>query len=110
MIEAGERRRGGRGSGLEALLRSVARALAGGAADRFRESLLQAFRRVFRAAATGAVGTAMLIAAAVFLLIGGVEGLKAASLPSWAAYLVLGLTALAAGAFLLDRAGSRSDS
>ena len=110
MIRARVRRRPGRDSFMEDMLRSAGRSLGGGLVTRLREAVQDGVRQILRRLTTGALGTSMLITAAVFLLVAGVEGLKAASLPPWAAYLILGSVALVGGGLLLLKSRSRSDS
>ncbi len=53
------------------------------------------------------LAAALFITAAVFLLVGGVHGLREAGVPAWIAYLALGVVAILAGLILLR--SSRAD-
>ena len=110
MIRARVKRRPGGDSFLEDLLRSAGRSMGGGLIARLKEAVRDGVQEIVRRLTTGTVGLSMLVVASVFLLIAGVEGLKAASLPSWAAYLILGGVALLGGGILLLNTRSRSSS
>lgn len=74
------------------LFDELTRLLLDGVGASFRDLLRGAGRRVFLIGA----GLAALIAAVVFLLVAGVEGLRAASVPASAAYLGMGILGLIA--------------
>ena len=94
----------GRGRGdralLEELLRDAGSSLLNGFGARVSASLRDLLRSATRRAARATAGVALLGASLVFLLVAGVEGLKAASLPPSAAYLCMGVLGLIGGYFL----------
>jgi hypothetical protein len=109
MMRVKVKRRPGGETFVEEFLRVAGRSLGGSFVTRLKEAVRDGLREVARKLTTGTVGVSMLVAATVFLLVAGVEGLKAASLPAWAAYLILGVVALLGGGilplFLLARGG-----
>ena len=56
---------------------------------------------ILRRAVAYLVAAALFITAAVFLLVGGVQGLTEAHVPPWVAYLALGVIGLIAGLIVL---------
>ena len=90
----------GNGSLLDDLLRDAGSSLMSGVGERVSASLRDLLRGATRRAGRAAAGVALLGASLVFLLVAGVEGLKAASLPAPAAYLGMGMLGLIGGYFL----------
>ncbi|HVR83154.1 MAG TPA: hypothetical protein VMU54_02505, partial [Planctomycetota bacterium] len=70
-------------------------------ADRIRSSLERLFERTMRRVVAGVISSMLFGTAAVFVLIAGLEGLKQAGAPVWAAYLCLGLVGALGGALLI---------
>lgn len=73
------------------------RTFLGALASAFRRTVDDAVERTVGRLVSASVAAALLITAAVFLLVAGVEGLKAAALPPYAGYLILGGVGLGAG-------------
>jgi len=90
-----------RPSVLEDLLARSRSFIEGLIADRLKASLERFFERMTRRVVACLVASVLFGTAAVFLLIAGLEGLKQAGLPGWAAYLSLGLVGALAGSLLI---------
>jgi hypothetical protein len=86
---------------LEELHRKVHELVRGMMADRLRASAERALDWTFRRVLTYLTAAAFFVTAAVFALLAGMEGLKQAGAPPWAAHLALGLGGALAGAMLL---------
>ena len=71
------------------------------ARDYVRRPVDDLLRWILRRTVAYLVAAALFITAAVFLLVGGVEGLAAADVPSWVAYLSIGVLGLLAGVIVL---------
>jgi hypothetical protein len=86
---------------LDDLLRDAGSSLVNGFGERVSSTVRDLLRGAARRAAFSAAGLVAVGASLVFLLVAGTEGLQAASLPAWAAYLCMGMLGLIAGYFLL---------
>jgi hypothetical protein len=82
--------------------------LAGIAFDYLKRPLDELLTWVLRRTIWHLIALALFIAAIVFLLLGGVQGLEAAGLPSYLAHLSLGVAAVIAGLIALRLSGGDS--
>lgn len=92
-----------RPSVLEELLAKSRSFIEGVIADRIKASLERFFERVTQRIIACLVASVLFGTAAVFLLVAGMEGLKQAGLPLWAAYLSLGLVGALGGVLLIRK-------
>ena len=93
---------------LEDLLRRSREFIEGIVADRLRDSLERALEWTFRRALTYLCIAALFATAAIFAVLAGLEGMKQADVPPWAAYLTLGLAGALGGSLLLKQPRNRS--
>jgi hypothetical protein len=73
-----------------------------------RRPLEEAAQRTLARLVRALVGATLLGAGAIFLLVAGLEGMKAAGVAPWAAHLGVGAAAVLAGLAVLLSASSRS--
>jgi len=92
---------------LEELLAKSRSFIEGVIADRIKASLERFFERMTHRVVACLVASVLFGTAAVFLLIAGMEGLKQAGLPLWAAYLSWGLVAALGGVLLIHKPADR---
>lgn len=97
MIKVEEKKRRIEASFLDDLFRDLTRAMVNGMVDRVEGSARNLVGWSLRKLALATVGVGLTIAALVLILVAGVEGLRAASLPPWLAYLCAGVVGLASG-------------
>lgn len=76
-------------------------------ADRVKDSLERALDWTFHRMMVSLTVVALFATAAVFALLAGLEGMRQAGVPPWAAYLTLGLVGALGGSLLLKRPKSR---
>lgn len=108
MAEAPRDRPPSEPSVLEDLLLRTRRFLAGAARDCLRRPVDDFLRRVLGRAAAHLVAAGLLVAAAVFLLIGGMSGLRAAGVHPALAWAAMGAAAALGGWAVLGSARGRS--
>jgi hypothetical protein len=93
---------------LEDLLRRSRAFIEGVIADRIRDSLEHMLDWTFHRVFIYLTGAALFATAAVLAVLAGLEGLKQAGAPAWAAYLLLSFAGALGGSLLLRRP-KRSD-
>ena len=93
---------------LEDLLRRSRAFIEGVLVDRIRDSLENMLDWTFRRVLLYLTSAALFATSAVLAVLAGLEGMKQAGAPPWAAYLLLSLAGVLAGSLLLRRP-KRSD-
>ena len=94
---------------LEDLLRRSGTYVQGVVADHIKASVERALDWTLRRTLTYIVAGALFATAAVFMLVAGLEGVKQAGAPVWAAYLGFGLAGILGGGLLLPKPAHRCD-
>ena len=93
---------------LEDVLQKSREFIEGIIADRIKDSLERALDWTFHRMMVYLTVVALFATAAVFALMAGLEGMKQAGVPPWAAYLTVGLAGALGGSLLLMGPKSRS--
>jgi hypothetical protein len=94
---------------LEDLLARSRSFIEGVIADRIKASLERVFERTMMRVVACLISSVLFGTAAVFALIAGLEGLKQAGAPVWAAYLSLGLVGALGGGLLIRKPADPRD-
>lgn len=94
---------------LEDLLRRSRAFIEGVIADRIRDFLDNMLDRTFRRASLYLTGAALFATSAVLAVLAGLEGMKQAGAPPWAAYLLLSFAGVLGGGLLLRRPKRKDD-
>ena len=110
MSSARQSRIRNRRSILDDLLRAARDLIAAPLLDSAAQAARRFLRRSLAALLRTSVAAVLVGTGSVFLLIGGVEALRAMRLPDAAAYAIMGAVAFGAGLAALSSAGSRNDS
>jgi hypothetical protein len=101
VIKVEEKRRRIEASFLDDLLRDVSKSMFHGLLERVEAGARDVMGWSLKRLALNLIAIGIMIAAAVFLLLAGIEALKQASVSPALAYLAGGLTGLAAGGVIL---------
>jgi hypothetical protein len=101
MIRVEEKRRRIEASFLDDLLKSLSKSLLNGFAERVEDRARSLLGWSLKKVALTTIAIGITIAAAVLLLIAGVQALQQASVPASLAYLIAGIVGLAVGVAIL---------
>lgn len=105
MIKVEEKRRRIEASFLDDLLKDLSKSMIHGLAERVEDGARSVVHWSLKKLAFTLVGIGVVITAAALILVAGVQGLMAASVPVWLSYLIAGGAGLGAGLgiFLVNR-------
>ncbi len=105
MIRIESRKRRIEASFVDELLKDAGKSLVGGLTSRLEEGSREVFQWSLRKIVGALLGASLIIAASVLLLIGGIEALREAALPSSVAHLLVGGVGLGVGLLLYKLKG-----
>lgn len=85
----------------DGIFKDLGHFMANGITSRLEQGAQDVFRWMMGRLALQLVGFGVVVVGVIFLLVAGIEGLKAASVPPAVAHLIAGVTGLATGLLLL---------